>query len=47
MGAALEFLRDTRVGCIGDVRRLPRGEGGEKGEEGEAGFNDEDGPGPS
>ena len=39
-GAVLEFLRDTRVGCLVIVRRLPR----EEEREGEE--NEEDGPGP-
>ena len=43
----LDFLRDTRVGCMVNVRRHPREEeGGEEREEGEGGINEEDGPGP-
>ena len=38
-GAELEFLRDTRAGCLVTVRMFPR-------EEGEGGENAEDGPGP-
>ena len=41
--AVLDFLRDTRVGCMVNSRRPPRREGGE---EGEGKINEEDGLGP-
>ena len=40
--AGLDFRRDARVGCMVNVRRLPR----EGGEEGEGETSEEDGPGP-
>ena len=45
--AVLDFPRDTSVGCVVNIRRLPREEGGgEEREEGEGGIGEEDGPGP-
>lgn len=41
--AVLGFLRGTGVGCMINIRRIPREEGGE---EGEGETNEEDGPGP-
>ena len=39
--AVLDLLRDTRVGCMVNVGRLPGEEGGEEG----GGLSEEDGPG--
>ena len=48
--AVLDFLRDTRVGCMVNVRRLLREERGGVEDEGEGEGadegNEEDGPGP-
>ena len=40
------FLRDTRVKCMVNVRKLPRKGGGEEEEQGEGEIDEEDGPGP-